>query len=144
MDQWVPVRCSARVQESLIALLDDPTAVQVPATGHDNASMLLEAEPSGMADAWMAHAAPFQCSTSARALPEISVLLPTAVQSAAAVQLTPARLLDTEAVGWGVFSIVHEVPFHRSAKVAWFPLCRPSEYPTAVQAVAVAHDTPVR
>src|SRR5215472_13452967 len=40
---------------------------------------------------------------------------PTAVQGLAEVQATPSKALLVEAPGLGVFWILHDVPFHRSA-----------------------------
>ena len=67
---------------------------------------------------------------------------PTAVQASAAVQDTPSRELLVNPSGSGVGLTVHVLPFHASASD-----CCPLEStyrPTAMQAVAVAHDTELR
>jgi|SRR5215469_3782688 len=60
------------------------------------------------------------------------------MQADVAVHATLARV-DAGPEGLGVAWMRHVVPFHRSARVLPSP-----EFPTAVQAVLDAHDTPFR
>lgn len=62
------------------------------------------------------------------------VPVPTAQQSKALVQATPARLLVSGVLG--VVTIDHVLPFQCSA--------RPGEYPTAQQSEELVQATPVR
>jgi hypothetical protein len=81
-------------------------------------------------------ALPFQTSASVpTALPELSKRVPTAMQADSEVQATLDRM-DAGPEGLGVAWMRHLVPFHRSARVLPF-----REFPTAVQAERVAHDT---
>ncbi len=82
-------------------------------------------------------ALPFQTSASVpTALPELSKRVPTAMQADSEVQATLDRMANWAPAGVGVGWMLHLVPFHRSARVLPFP-----EFPTAVQAERVAHDT---
>jgi len=58
------------------------------------------------------------------------------MQADGEVQATLDRMANWAPAGVGVGWMLHLVPFHRSARVLPFP-----EFPTAVQAERVAHDT---
>jgi hypothetical protein len=111
--------------------------------------------PVGLGDCRIAQRLPFQCS--ANALPEafppapVSTASPTAMQLPGDAHDTAHRWLPGEIcrLGVGVASIVHVLPFQRSANVAFLSAKFPgvlglalSRAPTAVQAVGEAHDTP--
>src|SRR5690348_667164 len=68
---------------------------------------------------------------------------PTAVQALADVQDTPESTLNVAPAGLGVCWIVQLDPFHASASVTSLP-AELMENPTAVQAVAVVQDTPLK
>ena len=72
-------------------------------------------------------------------VPAASSLSPTAMQSVPARHATPPSALL--AAGAGVLCTVQLAPFHCSANVCKFEA--PCETPTAVQVVAVVHDTPL-
>jgi hypothetical protein len=79
---------------------------------------------------------PFQAAANAPARP-----WPTAVQAVADEHDTPSSW-PAPVLGFGVVWIDQVVPFQRSANVPWPP--PGSEWsPTAVQAVADVHDTPL-
>jgi hypothetical protein len=71
----------------------------------------------------------------------LSVKLPTAVQ-AADVHETPLSPLAVASVGFEVVWMDQLVPFQRSASVRWVPVLA-VKLPTAVQAVADVHETPL-
>ena len=88
---------------------------------------------------------PSQCSTNDfapgdRVFSELAVV-PTAVQSVGLVQVTPINSKNA-AVGLGLLTIDHVLPFQRSTSV--FAAVSVSSMPTAKQLVAVGHDTPAR
>src|ERR1700730_2292988 len=76
-------------------------------------------------------------------MPELLPWPPTAVQAVAVLHDTPFRKLLTAPAGLGVGWIFQLLPFQRSASVTRVPEPLP-ESPTAVQAVAAVHDTPIR
>jgi hypothetical protein len=93
----------------------------------------------GLGVDWMRHRVPFQCSTMVLALGVKASLAPTAVQEEAEIQATPSRA-PPPAAGFGVASIRHRVPFHRSAKGTDTPEL-PTAWPTPVHAEGDEHDT---
>src|SRR6516164_5529046 len=113
MPQVVPSHCSASVPAA-----EPPTAVQaeddVHATPDRNA-------PAGLGADCICQLLPFH--RSARALPAADLLTvtPTAAQADGDTQDTPNRVLIAVPGGLGVGRIRHEVPFHRSARVALTP-----------------------
>jgi hypothetical protein len=69
---------------------------------------------------------------------------PTAVQDLGDTHDTPERKLAVASAGRGVRWIVQPAPFHRSVRVTpLVPELLP-EWPTAVQVIVEAHDTPPR
>jgi hypothetical protein len=69
-------------------------------------------------------------------------LYPTAVHDVAEVHETPLRSLLVAPLGFGVVWIVQLLPSQRSASVV--PGAPVLEKPTAVQAAADVHETPLR
>jgi hypothetical protein len=69
----------------------------------------------------MVHLVPFHCSATAREVPVVVVLAPTAVHADGAVQATPSRPLSAIPDGLGVGRMRHEVPFHCSARLTPSP-----------------------
>ena len=139
----VPFHRSARPDESFAWAEDslDPTASHAVAEMQDTACKLLMAAPVGFGVVWIVHAAPFQRSAKVRkVLPSLHA--PTAVQAAAEVHETPLNEDLTAPVGTWVDSSDHVVPFQRSAKVVEAKELF-SQKPTALQAVADVHDTPL-
>src|SRR6516164_1902084 len=116
--------------------------MQSVADAHDTAPRPLPCAPVGLGVVWIDHAVPFQRSASVTVVVLVEVL-PTAVQALADVHDTPPRTTDDPPAGVGVCWIDHVVPFHRSASDP--PLLGPVlSMPTAVQALADAHDTAPR
>jgi hypothetical protein len=135
-----PFRDSASVAASPL-MMENPTATQEVAEAQDTAFRRAAEADGGLTGDEMDQVDPFQ--TSARGM--LCPLLekdPTAVQASAAVQDTPSSELLVNPSGSGVGLTIHVLPFHTSASDCC-PLA--SLYrPTAVQAVAVAHDTELR
>jgi hypothetical protein len=139
MDQLVPFQRSANgwpVPEGVFHVL--PTAVHVVVEVHDTLVRLLEVTPMGLGVAWIDQVVPSQ--RSARVLPSAS---PTAVHAVVEVHDTPFSRLLVAPVGLGTVWIDQVVPFQRSAKGTMLPAL-PRADPTAMQAVAEVHDTPLR
>src|SRR5438094_362419 len=92
----------------------------------------------------MVHEVPFHLSASVcPPVNELTLDFPTAEQALLDEQETPDNRLICTPVGFGLVWTAHVLPFHRSASVRVEP--EPSSYwPTAVQAVAVGHETPER
>ena len=67
----------------------------------------------------MDHEVPFHASAKVTPMAALFVKEPTAVQSPAELQATPARPLPCAPAGSGVVSTDHELPFHASARVFW-------------------------
>lgn len=88
-------------------------------------------DPAGLGVGWIAQMAPFQ-----RSAKVWLALWPTAVQDVGAVQDTPDRLAPTAVIGVVWIDQVSVVLSHRSTSGMLVPC------PTAVQSVAVGHDTP--
>ena len=68
--------------------------------------------------------------------------LPTAVQAEAAVHETPVSSFDWVSLVFGLGTIDQVTPFHCSMRV--FGVLPTLKVPTAVQAEAAEHETPVR
>src|ERR1700722_14739117 len=101
--------------------------------------MRMNDSPVGLGVFWIDHVVPFQRSASVTVVVPLEES-PTAVQALADVHDTPYRKVNDAPAGLGVCWIDHLVPFQRSASVTVVvPL---EESPTAVQALADAHDTP--
>jgi hypothetical protein len=95
--------------------------VHAEADLHDTALSSAPVAPAGTAAAWLFHAAPFHDSTTAVWVPAASKERPTAVQSVAEPQNTPARAVFVAPAGLSVVSIFQVVPFHDSASVTTLP-----------------------
>jgi hypothetical protein len=140
-DQRVPFQASAsiRVFESLLMKL--PTPKHEVADAQETPLMALTRAPGWFGVAWIAQLLAFERSASIDGGTwRLEVAPPTAVQAVAAEHDTAdswAWLLpDGVAADW----IVQIVPFHCSASV---PAPKPAGTPTAVQSVAVGHETPL-
>jgi hypothetical protein len=114
MLQRVPFHRSARVVPSALP----PTAVHAEGEVHDT---LLRAPPARLGVGWRRQAPPFHCSATARTVPVLVVLDPTAMHADGAVQATPSRPLSAIPDGFGVGRMRHEVPFHCSARLTPSP-----------------------
>ena len=91
---------------------------------------------------WIFQAVPFHDSANGVSVPALVPLLPTAVQTSVAGHDTPEKLVNMESVGVAVGWIFQAVPSHLSTRATWALVV--SSVPTAVQASAAAHDTPVK
>ena len=135
--QRVPFQDS--MKGSLLPRPDTPTAAQKAGETHDTPARRSNALPG---DGTTAQRVPFQDSIRGLRSTPLGAELPTAVQAAAEIHDTPAR--DLLAVGWlGLGTTDQLAPFQDSIKVAERALLVVVE-PTAVQAAAETHDTPVR
>ena len=115
MRHLAPFHRSAKVPA-----LEAPTAVQARAEVQD--TPFSEPPPcGGLAVAWIAHLVPFHRSARACEAPAAVTLIPTAVQADGVVHATPNRLLIAAPGGLGVCRMRHEVPSHRSARLAATP-----------------------
>ena len=141
---WIVQTCpfQASANESAPAgLSKKPTAVQEAAELHDTPSRTLPVVVAELGVVSTAHAVPFQASASEKRS-ELPSELPAAVQATAELHDTLASLLATAPAGLGVDCSFQMVPFHLSARVTSEPEALLKDDPTAVQAVAVLHDTP--
>ena len=75
----------------------------------------------GLGVAWMDHLVPSHRSARVMSVPEWVNELPTATQAEADVQSTALSVLLGAPSGFGVGSVLHLVPFHRSARVTVLP-----------------------
>jgi hypothetical protein len=146
MVQFVPFHRSASVPTGLPALsVRAPTAVQNQGEVQDTPAKKLPAAPEGVGTGWSCHRVPsHRCATSPVGMPELSRVVPTAMQNVLAVQETPNRPVPGAPAGLGVGWMRQLVPFHNSARV---PVGLPKlsvRAPTAVQATADMHDTAAR
>ena len=139
----LPFHDSARVVRVVVPL-DSPAAMHEVEEKHetpDNEAL----RPAGLGEAWTVQAVPFHASTRVADIKVmLSVVDPTAVQADAAVHATPDNESFEVPVGLGVAWMFQVVPFHDSASVVelWVELS--DAEPTAVHAVAEAHDTEFR
>src|SRR5580692_5254003 len=117
IDHAVPFHASARVIEVEVPS-PPPTAWQEAADVQDTPESWLPIDPLGLGVFSIDHLVPFHASARVTFVPPLSVLYPTAVQVAAELQDTPESWTHSAAVGSGVFSIDHSVPFHASASTA--------------------------
>ena len=91
------------------------------------------------------HLVPFQCSTSVFATDSVLLKVPpTATQSLVLGHTTPKRKDSGCAVGFGLGSIDHRVPFQCSTNVFEAEPSAFSYCPTAKQLLALRHATPKR
>jgi len=104
---------------------------------HDTPSKKVSPAVGGFGVAWTDQRVPFQLSAT---VPVLSP--PTAVHAAGEVQDTPYRMLYAEPGGSGACWSDQLFPFHASARFTGICLWPPIAPPTAVHAVAEAHDTP--
>jgi hypothetical protein len=124
-----------------------PTAKQPDVLRHETPRRSLLVAPGAFGALTIDHFAPFHCSINT--LP--SVLRgstesdkPTAIQVFAAEHDTSTRSLSVAPVGarFGLATMAHFVPFHRSDNVCAAP--EPVNEPTATQFFGPGHDTPSR
>jgi len=121
---------------------ENPTAVQADSDAHETLDRRVLVAPSTLGVDWICQLAPFQCSA------KVVVWLawreyPTATHAVGDVHDTAVRNVSVASAGLGIDCRSHCRPFHCSASAN----CRPAESmksPTAVQAAAAVHDTPVR
>jgi hypothetical protein len=115
--------------------------VQVVEDVHDTPFRAMVVAPAGLGVLWIVQLVPSQISASVRWVLPTSYD-PTAVHAVADVHDTPFRAMVVALAGVGVLWIVQLVPSQISASVSGV---LPTTYaPTAVQAVADVHDTPVK
>jgi hypothetical protein len=126
---------------SVVDLEKNPTAVHTLGEVHDTPNRPLSVEPTGLGVGWTDHLWPFQRSASVKYSRALVPKPPTAVHAEADVHDTPNRVSSVEPMGWGVGWIDHFLPFQRSASMDSLraPFPKP---PTAMHALADAHDTP--
>jgi hypothetical protein len=140
MVQFVPFHRSASVPTGLPALsVRAPTAVQNQGEVQDTPAKKLPAAPEGVGTGWSCHRVPsHRCATSPVGMPELSRVVPTAMQNVLAVQETPNRPVPGAPAGLGVGWMRQVTPSHRSASG---PL---ADVPVAVQAEGPVQDTLAR
>ncbi len=133
---------SASVSMVPLPFLKDPTAVHVAADEHDTPRRLASV-PTGFGVASNDQLVPSHCSPSVSCWPRMSWKKPTARQLLDEVHDTPFRTFCV-APGLVVFSRNHWLPFHRRPRVKTpvAPLGS-TVSPTAMQALAAVHETPV-
>jgi hypothetical protein len=136
MVQVVPFHRSARV----LPLAVPPTAVQAEREAHD--TLFSAPPPAGVGVGWIRQVVPFHRSARVAMVRDLLVVAPTATHAERAVQATLFRLLDAAPGGFGAACVRQKAPADRSTRTPgdWLVL----EYPTAVQAAARVHDTPIR
>ena len=132
---------------STVALLE-PTAVQVDIDVQDTPLNSLELTPSGVGVGWMVQLDPVQCSANGVEGPTMCgeglvADPPTAVQAEAEAHDTELRELKALPGGLGEGWIVQLVPFQRSTRVVDAVAVLLYVAPTAMQAVAEVHNTPL-
>jgi hypothetical protein len=138
--QLDPSQPSAKVTDP-----SDPTAVHAEGALHETPDNPTDDPPAGLGVDWIVQPVPSQ--TSADVTCEPTALLkpvPTAVHVEAVLHETPVKPLAVVSGGLGVGWIVQLVPSQRSAKVTPLLAEKPSESPTAVQALGDVHDTLLR
>ncbi len=145
MLQWAPFQRSASVFVGMPELsVVKPTAVQAEADMHATALSRLPGTPAGFGVGWILHLVPFQRSASvAVGFPARSDAKPTAVQTDPDWHATAVRMLPLVPAGFGVRTMLHRVPFQRSARVPSGLPTGPALTPTAVQVEADRHATPL-
>src|SRR5215472_15179930 len=117
---------------------------------HDTALSQLACVPLGVGMVCGNQLVPFQRSTKPSGSPlGVLAAVPTAMHAWVNGHATPDRTVGVAPVGSGVDEIDQPVPFQTSANVAASPTPFPAAGtgktdPTAVQAVAEAHDTPMK
>jgi hypothetical protein len=99
--QLVPFQASANVAVAAAPLVNDPTAVQTVADGHDTPLSWLPVAPAGFGVLWTAQLLPFQASARTW-LPLLSEKLPAAVHALADAHDTPLSWLVLAPVTLGV------------------------------------------
>jgi hypothetical protein len=136
MVQVVPFHRSARV----LPLAVPPTAVQAEREVHD--TLISAPPPAGVGVGWIRQVVPFHRSARVTMARDLLVVPPTATHAECAMQATPFRELDAAPGGFGAACVRQKAPADRSTRTPgdWLVL----EYPTAVQAAARVHDTPIR
>jgi hypothetical protein len=129
----VPFQPSASDSPRSMLLVNPPTAVQAPGTGHDTAESWLTA-PAGPGVATTAQEAPFHASASVRWTESLGWKEPTAMhEDPPAVHETEENSADRAPTGFGVGWIDQPPPFHTSARVAKIGSPAVWKEPTALQ-----------
>src|SRR5579859_4952970 len=143
--QLWPSHCSDRLSNCVpcgASYCPLPTATQPSVTGHDTLPSVFPSG-NGPGAASTCQAVPFHRSVRTRTGPKRgSPVVPTAMQLAALLQETPARLLPLAPAGTAAASKLQLCPSHCSARAAEL---RPSTTfwsPTAMQLLALAHEIP--
>ena len=129
----VPFQCSASVCPPSC-----PTVQQFELLTHSTPPRMLTELGFGVGT--MDHVDPFQCSASVWSVVFVPFPNPVAQQSTLLTQSTPLNAFNVDALGSGVGTMDHALPFQCSANV--FPLKDPRPIdPTAQQSEAVTHVT---
>jgi hypothetical protein len=139
IDHDDPFHDSTRVWLVPLAL-PKPTASQKAAPMHDTPLSSLSVDPVGFGLVLIVQDDPSHSSTSV-AGPDPVFAEPTAVQNELDVHETPLSVLSVDPLGLGLDLIVQDVPSQCSTRVIG-PLPVSAE-PTAVQSIALRHDTPL-
>jgi hypothetical protein len=141
-DQLVPSQRSTKVRVlPEAALVCAPTAKQVAVVTHDTPLRWARSDPTGRGPAMIDQLVPFHRSTSASS-DEPASYPPTAKQLLALAQEMLTRYGEVAPDGFGLVTIDHPDPFHRSTSVLRVELA--SYQPTAKQLVVLAQETPSR
>jgi hypothetical protein len=140
--QLVPFHRSARVIVPTRSVRN-PTAVQNVLVVHDTPASPLLLAAVALGVRWIDQLMPCDRCASVTSTSVRLVKNPTAVHDISEAHDTPANWPYVAPAGFGVRSIDHLVPFHRSASITSL-LARLAKYqnPTAIQDFGDAHDTP--
>jgi hypothetical protein len=113
---------------------------------HDTAVRWLAMAAAGTGTFLIAHRTPFQRSDSGteEATVSLSAENPAAMHALAEAHETPLKELKTNPAGLRMRWLAHLRPFQRSATTSEASPSRLDERPTALQALAEAHDIPLR
>jgi len=115
--QEVPSQCSTSVRWISGIVKNSPTATQLVALVHETPVNWLRCAPGEFGLATMLQLLPFHCSTKVRPIPDPGMKRPTATQRVEPAHDTSNNSVDAAVAGFGLATIVHELPFHRSMSV---------------------------
>jgi hypothetical protein len=135
IDHFVPFQCSTNVCTPALAPAS-PTAKQLVALGHATSHKVFVVPRLGLAT--IDHFVPFHRSTNDLTTVLPTEELPTAKQKVALRHVTPKKP-PTNPFGFGVATIDHFAPFHRSTNGLNWVLSM-EEFPTAKQLFVPAHE----
>src|SRR5262249_38210437 len=123
-----------------------PTARQARAEVHDTPYRPPLVPPEGFGAVLTVQAVPFHASAKGTPLgAAASSYIPTAMQALAALHDTAKRPLPVAPLGFGLVLTIQAVPFHFSVRVKALRTGEPvRRVPTAMQAFAALHETPLR